>query len=296
MTFTDLLTHYGIPFKSEGHEHCRPGWIQMDCPDCGQHEHWRLGYNIHYGYAHCWTCGGKWIVDVLQKLTNKSHRDIQRDLKEIAYEGHLDTGAYQFTKRGTYKEPPGNESILADVHKKYLHGRGFDPIETQIVWGVQGIRTATRLAWRLFIPITNAGIRVSWTTRAITDTTKRRYINARAEEEAQSAKEILYGADKARHGITIHEGPLDAWAIGIGGTAVMGLNVSPAQIEMMVRFPLRIIWFDNNPEAQRRASWLWDQLECFEGKTMNFRSDEKDAAETLLKKPRVLHRIRKMLT
>src|SRR5690554_4268731 len=61
-----LLQRLAIPFVEEGHEHCRPGWLQLDCPYCSPGwKHWRLGYNLRAGYLNCWLCGKKSLPEVL---------------------------------------------------------------------------------------------------------------------------------------------------------------------------------------------------------------------------------------
>ena len=42
-----------------------------------------------------------------------------------------------------------SDDISADLKK-----RGFNPSDIQRLWGVQGIAIASKLSWRLFIPIT----------------------------------------------------------------------------------------------------------------------------------------------
>ena len=143
----------------------------------------------------------------------------------------------------------------------------MDPKTTPLRWGVMATGPHGRLAWRLWIPIHVNGQVVSWTTRAIGDHVRPRYVSASPEEEIVSHKSVLYGEDLAGPTIVIVEGPLDVWAIGPGAVGVLGLQVTPEQINRMGRYPLRVLCFDNEPAAQRRASRLADLLASFPGDT-----------------------------
>jgi DNA primase len=123
-----------------------------------------------------------------------------------------------------------------------------------------------QLAWRLWIPITLAGVVVSWTTRAI-GTTEARYVSAAPDQEAVNHKTLLYGEDKTGSAIVVVEGPLDVWAIGPGAVAIMGLQTTAEQVERIGRHPLRTICCDNEPAALHRAKRLAKVLRQYPGET-----------------------------
>ncbi len=79
-----------------------------------------------------------------------------------------------------------------------------------VMWGIGGIGLEARHKWSIYIPVTQRGEPVSWTTRSIGKGGKR-YHGAAPEEESVAAKDLLYGADLARHGVVIgcmrHPGP-----------------------------------------------------------------------------------------
>ena len=56
MKAEQLLRQLGIPFLTSGNHHCRPGWLQLQCPFCGSRA-WHLGYNLRWGYLNCYRCG-----------------------------------------------------------------------------------------------------------------------------------------------------------------------------------------------------------------------------------------------
>ncbi len=166
---------------------------------------------------------------------------------------------------------------LLKAHRAYLRGRGFDPEQIEAVWGIGGIGVASRLAWRLFIPVHLGGEVVSWTTRAIGDDPVR-YVSARPEEEALPIHSLLYGEDYLRYAVVVCEGPTDAWRIGPGAVALMGVKYTQAQVVRIARYPRRIICFD--PDAQERSRALASELAPFPGETLVVVPGAKDIAES----------------
>lgn len=274
MNFAQLLEDHGIETATD-HHHSRPGWIQIDCPFCGAGSGgYHMGYNITSNYTNCWRCGSHSIVQTLMVLLGIGAK------KAIELRDSLDAeDGRQFEKkpRGKLVLPDGIGGLLAP-HKTYLHQeRGFSPTKLTRLWGIQGIGLASRLSWRVFIPIIHQGEVVSWTTRALKDSGSR-YIGAAPHEEAIDRRELLYGEDYCRHACIVHEGPTDVWAIGPGAVCTMGTGYSRAQLLRISKYALRIICFDREPEAQRRAKKLADDLCVFPGTTRNVVIDAKDAA------------------
>lgn len=275
MDFTELLEQHGVPYRTaQHHHHAREGWVQIDCPWCGAGSgKYHMGYALARGNMNCWRCGPQDVVAVLQQITNLSKRECIRWAK----------GARpQFVKverkgRGVYK-PPQGVGELSKAHRAYLQGRGFKPSEIERLWRIRGISLSTEMPWRIFIPIHQNGVPVSWTTRAIGDQAHR-YYSADPEREAINHKTLLYGFDYVRHAVIVHEGPLDVWATGPGAAAVMGLAINPAQVALLAQCPRRVVCFDNQPDAQKRARRLVNDLSVFPGETLNVELDAKDAAE-----------------
>jgi DNA primase len=110
------------------------------------------------------------------------------------------------------------------------------------------------------------GETVSWTTRAV-GTDPRRYISASPEQEKVNHKTLLYGEELAGHAIVVVEGPIDAWAVGPGAVAIMGLQTTPKQIERIGGHPLRAICCDNEFHALARAKKMERMLQHYPGVT-----------------------------
>lgn len=287
MRFVDLLNRLGIQNWTEG-KYCRRGWVQFHCPFCfGGLDPNKpyCGYNNSFGYVNCWRCGPHNVGKTLMTLSGMTWREAKEALEEIDAPLRAD----EYVHTGKLVLPEGREPLLK-AHRKYLKKRGFDPDEIESLWRIEGIGAYHRLQWRIFIPIHLHGKTVSWTSRAITDKTSLRYLSAGEEEEAVPHKSLLYGEDYATTAISIHEGPTDVWAIGPGAVATCGTGWSSAQLLRMSKYHRRIVCFDNQPEAQRRAKKLCRLLEPF-GETLNVILDAKDAATASEKERKQLRRM-----
>jgi hypothetical protein len=282
-TIRDVLLDFNIPHAGAEHKHGRPGWVQVDCPWCGSVGKYHLGINLNTGAAACWVCGKKNTAKVLDAIGGMGIARARAAIDGAALE------AVPERPQGRLALPLGR-GAMGPAHEAYLRKRGLDPDTLATLWGLEGLgatgRRAPRpdddevrwLKWRIFIPIHLNGHIVSWTTRAIGK--GQRYLSAAAEEEDVPHKSILFGGDHARHGITIHEGPLDAMAVGPGAVATCGTGFNDAQVLLMARYPVRAVCFDNVPDAQRRARELADMLAPYPGTTHNVVLETgKDAAD-----------------
>ena len=264
----ELLDRYGIQYVREGKD-VRTGWVGLQCRFCN-HSGQYLGVSINKGFGSCWLCGFHSLADILVIYAGIRLGEALEVTKGLV------RPVAQSRPTGQYK-PPEGVGPFVKAHVAYLKGRGFTYSQiVQIVslWGVQGIGIAPRLAWSLFIPVTTAGQPVSWTTRSIG--TVWRYYGAKPEEEAAPAKSTLLGLDFARHAVIVVEGPFDAFKIGPGAAALMGIGHTAAQVNLIAGFPSRAICFDNEPKAQERARRLADDLSPFPGVTKVVQLDAAD--------------------
>ena len=275
MTFPELLGEFGVPCAEENDSHTRPGWINFPCPFCGRGgSAFHLGFNVNSGYCNCWKCGGHKTVNVLMEVSGKPYRECKRLIDGM--DPLRSTPKIAHTGRLTL---PKGLTPMQPAHRRYLTKRNHNPKEIEQLWNVQGIGIASYLTWRLFIPIIHDGSPISWTTRTIGNS-EPRYINAKTSEEALSIKSILYGEDYCKHTIIVCEGVFDAWRIGPGATATMGVGYSQAQILRISKYPRRVVCFDNSFHAQTRAKELCRSLMCFPGETVrvNLSGDDPDTS------------------
>ena len=275
MNFQNILSEYNIPIAPEGHHHARPNWIQFDCPFCSKDsQKWRMGYSIDSHFCNCWICGSHNVITTLMEITGGQYYQIKQILDS------LDIPKVKREKpKGKLILPKGIKK-LRSAHIRYLRSRGFTWRELGQLWKIQGIGVASKLQWRIFIPIIYQSQIVSWTTRSVLNNKHiTRYISASEKEESMPHHELLYGEDFARGAVIVTEGVFDVWRIGVGAVCTFSTGYSQKQIERIVEYPIRAICFDNEPEAQKRARKLVNDLSVFPGDTFNVVLDAKDAAD-----------------
>jgi hypothetical protein len=287
VTVSEILQDLEIEFADSGHHHCRPGWLQLQkCPFCGS-DNFHLGINLTGNYSSCYKCGWHSLFSLLSEL-GASRKQAGEFVREI---DSLD-GFDEKPRKGLIE--PKLRGPLLKVHRRYLKGRGFDPVTIERLWKIEGLGLHPRLSWRLYLPVIVDGRKVSWTTRSVIQTVKQRYISASAEEEAVNHRDCVYGIDFCRHSVVICEGPIDAWAIGPGGVALFGIDFSQAQIKALLKIPFRFVCFDSSPDAQRKAEALAQSLACFPGETHNVVIDAKDPGSASPKELRKLRKFAKL--
>ena len=45
-----LYQDYGVDHLTEGHKHCRDGWVNTPCPFCSGNDGYHLGWNLYDNY------------------------------------------------------------------------------------------------------------------------------------------------------------------------------------------------------------------------------------------------------
>jgi DNA primase len=75
------------------------------------------------------------------------------------------------------------------------------------------------------------------------------------------------GLHFVRHAVVVVEGYFDAVRIGPGAVPTMGVSFTKAQINLLSKIPVRVVLYDNESVAQRRASELADLLAPYPGET-----------------------------
>lgn len=273
MHIQDVLTQLSIEYRDKNHVHCRPGWVQIDCPFCSPGwRHFRLGINLRGRYTHCWCCGYHTLLSVLKEITDErtlALRELLGDLEAVYDKPEKPRGRLTL---------PTQVGPLLPAHRDYIRGRGFDPDHLIQVWGLRGTGFDSNLPWRIIIPVVYRGEVVSWAARRIVDDLPDRYFAAPLSQEKIPKSELLYGEDLCRHTIIVVEGFFDVFRIGPGAVATMTTSYSRAQLLRMVKYPRRVICFDSEEIAQQRASKLLADLAPFGGENYRVTTNAKDCA------------------
>lgn len=285
MNLSEILEEYGVESRAPGeHHHATSGWLNVDCPFCSPGSgRFRLGLPLDGFTASCWVCGKHPVPEVLKELLGipwGEAKDLLGGFRDLIVRGERPAGKLR---------PPADIGPLLRPHRDYLRGRGFDPDTLEKLWGVRGIGLSKRLSWRLYLPVTEKGKVVSWTTRSLVSEGTR-YVSARPEEEARPLKSTLYGADFVGHTAVVCEGLFDAIRVGPGAVATFGVRYTAAQVYKLAKYPTRVIVFDNEPEAQRQAEKLRAELEPLPGRTVRVELDAKDPGSAGDKEIRLLRK------
>ena len=276
MNLESVLEQLAIPFKRAGESpHVSAGWVGIECPYCGIGTgKYGMGLNLSSFAVNCWKCGKHRLFSTLRICARIDERTLGETLRGLK----PDRPAERTLGPSKAVLPPGVGPLLG-FHRKFIQERGLDPTEVIETWRIQGIgQSSTRYAWSLFIPAILDDEVVSWTTRSIGS--QKRYDSAPSTCEKIPIKEMLYGEHLAGNAVIVCEGPIDAWAIGPGGVATCGVAITDAQIIRIAKYPLRVICFDRELEAQRRAEEVCRMLAPFPGQTLNLELSGKDASRS----------------
>lgn len=278
MNVRDVLRQLGVRFWEHGQSPLvTGGWVGIVCERCdGGKGRPGLGIHVRTLKTSCWRCGGQSLAKALSDSSGRPFAEVAALLG-----GVLPDRAPVEKPTGKFLPPPG-VGPMADVHKRYLRGRGFDPDEMEALWGLKGIgRDGGRFAWRIFIPVRDEfGADVSWTTRAVGDVPHGfRYRGAKREESLTPRSECLGGIEHVRGAAVVTEGFFSAARVGPGAVWTAGVGYSKGQILKLARIPSRTILFDSEPAAQARARKLAEQLAVFGGETHIAEVSSPDPAE-----------------
>ena len=264
MDIIRLYRDFSIEYHTEGHKHCRPGYVNVICPFCTGNFGYHLSYNLQDDYFICWRCGWHPHVKTLCELLEMSQYEVIPILHQ--YEVSRIILSFKEKEKHPFKYPSNTEPLL-ESHKKYLKNRGFNPKKLEKLWNLKSVGPIGNLnnipyKHRIVIPfVWNIEI-VSFDTRDVTDKHKNKYQACPAEYEILNHKHILYGNQEAwgKTGICV-EGPTDVWRFGENSFAVSGIKYTYAQIRLMSTIFKRVfVVFDDEPQAQLQARKLVAEL------------------------------------
>lgn len=269
MDIIRLYRDFGVDHRTEGHKHCRPGWVNTECPFCsskaGANPGLHLGWNIKDAYYFCWRCGWHPPIRTISELISMPDYDVKKILPN--YDADLTVIRQKEFKKQDFQLPSGLVSLQKN-HKKYLKNRGFDPDELVDKWKIQGTGPISNLGHtsykhRIFIPFYWNGHIVSFDSRDITGKQQNKYQACPKEFEAMEHKKILYGNQEKWDpdlGICV-EGPTDVWRLGEQAFAVSGIKFTPAQVRCIATVFKRVaVIFDDEAQAQVQAKKLVAEL------------------------------------
>ena len=267
MKIEQLFEDYRIEYQTEGHKHCRPGWVNRECPFCVGNPGMHLGYNLRGNYFQCWRCGRHNTTKTISILIKVNYAEAEKIIKK--YGGKSALTFKQMEQAVVIKShilPSGVTPLLTN-HKKYLEGRGFDPEKLEDIWNLTGTGPLSTLddidyRFRILAPIMWNEQQVSFQTRDISNLSDVKYMACPQDREIIQHKHILYGKQSEWGDIGICvEGITDVWRLGPTAFATFGIKYTMKQvIQIKKHFKRVVILFDDDPQAQIQAKKLNGEL------------------------------------
>jgi hypothetical protein len=267
MDIIRLYQDYSVDFLTEGHKHCREGWVNTPCPFCTGNPGYHLGYNIDDNYYMCWRCGWHPLTTTIATLLNVSEQQTKKILRQYGIlVPRLQKPPTTDIKKVEHTFPSG-VGAMGIMHKIYLDNRKFDPEKLEKEWGLLGTGPVSKLdninyRFRIIIPFIWEGQQVSFDSRDITGKHPSKYMACPKHREIIPHKEILYGRqDKWKETGILVEGPTDVWRLGTSSFAVSGIKYTNQQVREIFRVFKRVaVVFDDDPQAVVQANKIVAEL------------------------------------
>jgi len=289
MNIIQLYKDFNVPFATEGHKHCREGWVNTTCPFCTGNPGMHLGYNMADNYYVCWRCGWKATHKALALLIYVSEKEAKEIARKYGGKSHVKSTVTVKVGQKKFRLPPST-APMNDRHKRYLTKRKFDPEVIEKIWDVQGtgpisLMDGISFSHRLVIPIYWENRIVSFQTRDITAKHSLRYITCPEQREIIKHKHIFYQAipTKDSDACICVEGVTDAWRFGYGAIATFGIKYTKYQVrEISKRFKKVFVVFDDDPQAIKQSEKLTAELilRGVDAYSIKIQGDPGDMAQT----------------
>lgn len=289
MNIIQLYKDFNVPFATEGHKHCREGWVNTTCPFCTGNPGMHLGYNMADDFYVCWRCGWKATHKALALLIHVSEKEAKEIARKYGGKSHVKSTVTVKVGQKKFRLPPST-APMNDRHKRYLTKRKFDPEVIEKIWDVQGtgpisLMDGISFSHRLVIPIYWENRIVSFQTRDITAKHSLRYITCPEQREIVKHKHIFYQAipTKDSDACICVEGVTDAWRFGYGAIATFGIKYTKYQVrEISKRFKKVFVVFDDDPQAIKQSEKLTAELilRGVDAYSIKIQGDPGDMAQT----------------
>ena len=232
------------------------GWLNTNCPLCHDVKY-KGGFNTDGGYFHCWRCGGHDLAFIISKILRINFFQAKIEAEKYSTQ-EIARKKLNRKKEGgqPLKSIPGYPT--AKQHHHYLESRNFEPEKIIKYYDIRG--TGAACLWhnidysnRIIIPIYHRKKIVSFQGRSIVKNEKVRYKSCPPDLSPINYKSTLYGTPHRDQAIVV-EGITDVWRIGEGAMATYGTTITPAQIKALAKLQKVFFLFDQEQEAQHKAT------------------------------------------
>lgn len=261
MDIERLYQDYSIPYMTEGHKHCKEGWVNTACPFCTGNEGVHLGFSIADNYYFCRRCGHHHILDGIASVLGINKHEANTLIKQ--YGVNLSYKPKLVKNDKVPFELPSDLHKLLPHHKKYLQKRKFDPDYLEELWdlrssGPMSVLDKISYKHRIIIPFEWDGKIVTFDSRDVTNKHNNKYQACSLEREEIPHKAIVYGKQSEWDEIGICvEGPTDVWRFGPKSFATSGINYKSKQVRVIAKYFKEVaVCFDDETQAIIQANKL----------------------------------------
>lgn len=290
----DWITFFesiGVEYRTSG-KNVKSGWVNVNCPLCGDDTGFHLGCSPESGGWSCWRArdhkggGPTKLIKILKGCSWDEAKKIAGE-DEVA----VQPGSYQDLQRQMRGEAPVEIrpvnlfpeflKVRSQGPTKFFHDyliikRKFDKEDIPAFCQYYSLRAATQGDWRgrLILPFLGADKNIyGWQGRAASPHAELRYLTY---PDSTAAKLILFNEGPASEGgkiLVITEGPVDAYKVdwygkeeGIRAVATLGTSFLEQQVmriwNLCPKFEKLVILFD--PDAMGPALNLMAKLSSFD--------------------------------
>lgn len=226
------LEDNNIEYHLAGEKNVSKGWVEITCPFCNDPS-WHCGIHLKQKIFNCYHCREKGGIEKLVKtINNITYRKAKEIVKK--YSNLLEENDEEEIISNV-KEVilPKAEKTFPGPHFNYLLKRGFDPKIIIPKYKLSACYQRGDYNYRIVIPYFYREKLVTFTTRAINDSSELRYKNLSSELSILKTTDTLYNIDTVKNTVIICEGVTDVWRMGNGNVALSTNRISNNQVKQL---------------------------------------------------------------
>jgi DNA primase len=218
------------------------GWIGINCLFCIDPSN-HLGINLQSKAFSCFKCGETGsAVKLIQTI--EGIQDVGEALSIMKKFGGGFYSPEERQYQSKVKLPIGASKKLDECHISFLENRRF-PKEVIDKYDLYGVGPIGDFKYRVIIPIYMNNRMLGFVGRDVTGYAQIPYLNSSPESSIKDVKHCLYNMDNVlRKTVVIVEGIFDAWRIGDGAVATLGVKYTHEQLLLLRGMKKAFVLFD----------------------------------------------------
>lgn len=244
--------NFNRKFKNQLYAYCKirlgakdyhRGWLKSKCPYCGRED--KFGINISQNWGHCFRCGkNPTMYQLVSYIENTTDYDtLVNILSKDNYQGLYfkeDNAPQELKEKQNVYLPDSfinislGNSLMGKLARKYLTNRGFDIKElSHLGWGYC---TRGKYMGYIIMPFYENNKLIYFNARLFVGNGPR-YNNPTLSDTGLGKSFIIYNKDALSEYRLVYlcEGVINAQTMGKRGIAFGGKNISPYQINELIK-------------------------------------------------------------